>query len=309
MRVLVLGGYGAVGRHLVSMLRHDGHTAVAAGRDTGRADAVMDLDDPELDAYRATLPRVDVVVNASGAENPRLAALAGASDCAFIDISATAGYLDQLRQLPSRGPIIVDVGLAPGLTNLLAIAVHSQARTPGPIDLAVLLGAGERHGAAATDWSYRLLGAHFHDDDRRIRNYTRPEAFTLPGHRGPRRLVRLDFSDQHTLRRELNVPVRTFFGLDSRLATAALAALTWLPGASKAPRGLHLPGTDRWIVLARGHDGTARWAQGRSQSRATAAVAAEATARALSAPHGVHPVHHILTLDDLPAEEIKLDQR
>jgi len=170
MRVLVLGGYGAGGRHLVSMLRHDGHTAVAAGRDTGRADAVIDLDDPELDAYRATLPRVDVVVNASGAENSRLAALAGASDCAFIDISATAGYLDQLRQLPPLGPIIVDVGLAPGLTNLLAIAVHSQA---------------------------------------------------------PRPLVRLDFSDQHTLRRELNVPVRTFFGLDSRLATAALAALTW----------------------------------------------------------------------------------
>ncbi|MDT7647197.1 MAG: hypothetical protein QOC75_4197, partial [Pseudonocardiales bacterium] len=52
MRVLILGGYGAVGGHLVSMLRHDGHTAVAAGRDTGRADAVMDLDDPELDAYR-----------------------------------------------------------------------------------------------------------------------------------------------------------------------------------------------------------------------------------------------------------------
>jgi hypothetical protein len=58
----------------------------------------------------------------------------------------------------------------------------------------------------------------------------------------------------------------------------------------------------------RGHDGAARWAQGRSQSRATAAVAAAATGRALSAPHGVHPVHHILTLDDLPAEEIKLDQ-
>jgi hypothetical protein len=290
------------------MLRDDGQTVVAAGRNTGRADAVIDLDDPALAAYRATLSDIDVVVNASGAENPRLAAFAGESGCAFIDISATAGYLDQLRQLPPHRPIIVDVGLAPGLTNLLAVAVHTQARTPGPIDLTVVLGAGERHGVAATDWSYRLLGAHFHDDDRRIRNYTQPEKFTLPGHRRPRRLVRLDFSDQHTLRRELNVPVRTFFGLDSRFATAALAVLTWLPGASRAPRGLHLPGTDQWIVLALGHDGTARWAHGRGQSRATAVIAAAATSRAPRAPHGVHPVHHILALDDLPADEITLNQ-
>ena len=305
MRVLVLGGYGAVGRHLVATLRHDGHTVLAVGRDAARSDEVVNRAESPLATYREVLSDSDVVVNASGVENPRLAELAGASDRAFIDISATVGYLDQLRQLPPRAPIIIDVGLAPGLTNLLAVTVHAQA--PGPVDIAVLLGAGERHGAAATEWTYRLLGTHFDADGQRIRNYTRPEKFTLPGYRRPRRLVRLNFSDQHTLRRELNVPVRTFFGVDSRLAGAALAALTWLPGASHAPRGLHLPGTDRWIVLARGHDGTTCWAHGRNQSRATATIAAAAIRKFRHTPGGVQPVHHILTLHDLPTEEITLN--
>lgn len=305
MRVLVLGGYGAVGGHLVTELRRRGDAVVVAGRDPARSDTVIDLQDPRLSAYRAALPRTDVTVNASGAENPRLAALAGDHGSAFIEISATSEYLDDLARTNVGSPVVVEVGLAPGLTNLLAAAVHRTS--PGPIDLAVFLGAGEHHGAAAVEWSYRLLGKHFRDGDGYIRNYTQPETFLLPGHRRPRRLYRLDFADQHTLQRDFDVAVRTFFGLDSRLAATALAALTWLPGASKAPRGLHFPGTDRWIVLARGHDGTTRWARGTNQSRATAIVAAAAATHAPHLPHGSHSLHRVLTLADLPLGDIELD--
>ncbi|MFC9962743.1 hypothetical protein ACFVH4_00710 [Nocardia ignorata] len=45
----------------------------------------------------------------------------------------------------------------------------------------MVLGAGERHGAAAVEWSYRLLGKHFRDGDDDIRNYTQPETFRYPG--------------------------------------------------------------------------------------------------------------------------------
>ncbi|NKY88610.1 saccharopine dehydrogenase [Nocardia veterana] len=304
MRAVVLGGYGAVGGRLVTALRGRGATVVAAGRDGARADAVVDLTEPHLRRYRAALAGADVVVNASGDEDPELAAVAGAHGCAFVDITASARYVDALRRLPPVAPILVDVGLAPGLTNLLARAVYDEA--PGPIDLAVVLGAGERHGAAATEWTYRLLGRHFRHDGRRIRNFTEAERFRLPGDRAPRRLVRLDFSDQHTLTAELNVPVRTYFGLDARWASAALAIATWLPGASKVPRGVHLPGTDRWIVLARGRDGTTRWARGQGQSRATALIAALAAERAPAGPLGVQPLHHVLGLADLPADEIVL---
>src|SRR5262245_13065667 len=173
------------------------------------------------------------------------------------------------------GPCSSAWGWAPGLTNLLAAAVHAAA--PGPVDLAVFLGAGERHGAAAVAWSYGLLGRRFRDPGTggQVRNYTQPRRFDLPG-QGQRRLYRADFCDQHALTRDLQVPVRTYFGLDSRLASAALAALTWIPGASRAPRGLPLPGSDRWLVLARGRDGTSRWASGQVEAHATAVLAATA---------------------------------
>jgi saccharopine dehydrogenase-like NADP-dependent oxidoreductase len=117
--------------------------------------------------------------------------------------------------------VIVSVGLAPGLTNLLAASVH--AATPRPVDLAVLLGAGEEHGAAATEWSYRLLGRHFDDHGRSTRNYTSPSVFELPGH-GRRRLYRVDFSDQHALSRDLGTRVRTYF-----VSTPAWLPRRWPP--------------------------------------------------------------------------------
>lgn len=298
MRVLVLGGYGAVGAPVVDGLRAAGATALAAGRDPRRADRVVDLAAPRSFADALSAVEPDVVVNAAGAEDPALAALASAGGAAFVDVTATTGYVAALERLTTERPVVVSVGLAPGLTNLLAAAVHDRA--PGPVDLAIVLGAGEHHGSAGVAWSYSLLGRHFTDpaSGRRVRNYTRPRSFDLPG-LGRRRLVRTDFSDQHTLTRDLGVPVRTWFGLDSRVATVALAALTWVPGGRHAPRSVPLPGGDGWLVLARATDGTARWATGHGQSAATARLTVDAVLATERLPAGVHHLHRVLRLDDL----------
>jgi hypothetical protein len=295
----MLGGYGAVGAEVASQLRAGGDDCLVAGRDPARADRVVDLHQPGAATYQAALAGVDVVVNAAGVEDPALAALATEGGAAFVDITATTAYVARLERLRPPRPVLVSVGLAPGLTNLLATAVHHRA--PGPIDLALLVGAGERHGAAATAWSYGLLGKRFRDPDGRlVRNYTRPRRFDLPGW-GRRRLYRADFCDQHTLSRDLSVPVRTYFGVDTRLATALLAGLTRVPGASRAPRGLHLPGSDRWLALARAAGGTTRWAAGRGQSHATAVMTAVAARVAVRLPAGVHHLHMVLGLADVPA--------
>lgn len=305
MRALVLGGYGAVGAPLVAELKDRGVVAIIAGRDPARADRVVDLVD--RDGYVDAVSDVDVVVNAAGLEDPKLAEVATANGAAFVDVTATTAYVSALEALRPERAIVLSVGLAPGLTNLLAAAVHGDA--PGPIDIAVLLGAGKRHGRAATEWSYALLGSSFDDPTTggAVRNYTQPRAFDLPA-RARRRLYRVDFADQHALTRDLGVQVRTYFGLDSRLATAALAALTWLPGGSRAPRGVHLPVSAGWLALARAQDGAGRWARGIGQSRATAVVAAAAARAAPTLPAGVHHLHRVLSLADLPRDRgIELD--
>ncbi|MEU4314562.1 saccharopine dehydrogenase NADP-binding domain-containing protein [Nocardia sp. NPDC024068] len=299
MRVLVLGGYGAVGQHLVGVLRHDGMAVRVAGRDPERADVVVDLHEPRLDSYRAALQDTDIVVNASGTEDPAPALAAAERGCAFVDITASTEYTAQLEASAPAAPVLLSVGLAPGLTTLLAAAVHEQSA--GPIDIAVLLGAGEHHGAAATEWTYGLLGRRFRAGDETVRNFTRPRTFELPGGRC-RRMFRTDFADQHILTRDLGVEVHTYFALDSRAATAALALATWIPGASRMPRGLPLPGSDEWIVLARTVSGPEVWARGRGQSRATALLAAAAVRAAAGLEPGVHHLHEVVTLSDLPGD-------
>lgn len=295
---LVLGGYGAVGAGIVEGLRLDGHVALAVGRKPGRADVVLDLTNHE--AYRRALYDVDMVVNASGLEDPALAEMATSAGAAFVDITATREYVEVLEGIDPPAPLLLSVGLTPGLTNLLAVAAFDSS--PGPVDIALMLGAGERHGVAATHWSLGLLGGRFPDpgSSGSIRNYTHPSSFDLPGY-GGRRLFRADFSDQHTLSRDLGVPVRTFLGLDSRIATAALAALTWVPGASRLPAGLHLPGSDRWLSLARAEGGSLWWAEGRGQSRATAAMTTLAVRLLSDLRPGVHHLHQVMNLDDVPS--------
>ncbi|WP_026119147.1 saccharopine dehydrogenase family protein [Nocardiopsis ganjiahuensis] len=296
MRVLVLGGYGAVGASTVEALRAAGHGCVVAGRDPLRADRVVDLAEPGLGGYLAALRGVDAVVNASGVEEPSLVSVATGQGAAFVDPTATSGYVARIEQLEPPAPVLLSVGLAPGLTNLLAAELPGA----GPIDLGVVLGSGERHGAAATAWSLGLLGRSFPDPatGESIRNLTRGLVLDLPGV-GRRRLFRADFSDQHTLTRDLGRPVRTHLGLDSAPATWALSLFGRLPGAGALRRVPHLPGSEEWALVA-ASAGRRRWARGRGQSRGTAAVTAWATTLTENLSAGVHHLHGVSALTDLP---------
>ncbi|WP_280435940.1 NAD-dependent epimerase/dehydratase family protein [Nocardia carnea] len=296
MSVLVLGGYGAVGTHLVRLLRAQGIPALVAGRDPARADRVLDL--AAMDSFVTALAGMSIVVNCAGVEDVRLVEECTRRGVVFVEISATSDYVQVLEQV--EGPVVLGVGLAPGLTTVLAADVLSS--DPGPVDIMIGLGAGEHHGPAATSWTYRLLGRHFADPGgASVRNFTAPARFTIPGRARykPFPAVRADFADQHRLTREFGVPVRTYLRLDSRLATAGLAALTWAPPLRVlTPR--RMPGGDRWVVLVRSVNGSLRWATGCGQSLATAAVAAalvrEMAHDRITAPTWMHELLEIGTL-------------
>ena len=158
-----------------------------------------------------------------------------------------------------------------------------------------------------------MLGTRFSDPDgRSVRNYTGMKTFRIPadatGYRtGP--AVRADFSDQHALTRDLGVPVRTYLRLDTSTATLGLAAMTWAPALQKVvPKKLW--GSDRWVAMARADTGPALWVSGRSQSVATAAIAARAVQvirdAAISKPTWFHAVE---TTESLQAAVPELSVR
>jgi hypothetical protein len=294
--VLVLGGYGAVGGHVVERLRAAGIDALAAGRDPARADRVVDLANPR--SLESGLDGVSAVVNCSGAEDPAVAATVAGRGIPFVDITATSEYARELERVD--GPVLLGVGIAPGLSGLLAT---EAARAGGPVDVLIGLGAGEAHGPAATAWTYGLLGKRFDDPDgSRVRNYTRPTRFDLPADAGYPRFpaLRTDFADQHRLTARLGVPVRSYLRLDSRLATLGLAALTWAPIVAPLVPAGGMPGGDGWVIAARRSDGRSWWATGRGQSRATAEVAAQAVQRVLRNPIAAPTwLHETASLEEL----------
>ncbi|MCA6091062.1 saccharopine dehydrogenase [Streptomyces sp. SCA3-4] len=225
----------------------------------------------------------------------------------LVDIGATRHLLDEVADLHevaagAGATGVFSVGAAPGLTNLLARRAHEAVGGAERIDLTVLLGAGERHGADAVRWTVEHL------PEPAAAGSLRTE---LPGY-GMRTAHPFPFSDQHTLPRTLGVErVTTRLCLDSRPLTATLFALRqaarW-PAVRRALtavfRRIHVGG-DGFVLRADAHRGDRRVAYvltGQAQSRITALVAAHVTRELLSGslPAGVHHIEQLPTLARLP---------
>lgn len=319
-RVLVLGGYGAVGEHVSRRLADLGVEVVVGGRRRESAQRLADelingspvvVDAATPTAVRAAAEPVEAVVNCSGLESVELVGAVVAGGAHLVDVSADYRYQWAVKQragaIRKTGrEVLFSVGLTPGLTNLLAAKVAADFRS-GPIELVAVLGAGEDHGRAARDWLYGLMGRDFADtglQGRLVRNFTGRERRRIPGI-GPCWVYRVDLSDQHVLSADLERPVTTRLGMDSRLVTG-LMALGRFTGAGRVLQALEplmarLPlGSDRWVVAAGRPGQIERWATGRNESRGTGVVAALATVRLLDgAMAGVTHLHRRTSLDAL----------
>ncbi|MFJ9425072.1 saccharopine dehydrogenase NADP-binding domain-containing protein [Streptomyces sp. NPDC101249] len=316
-RILVVGGHGAVGTVVVRALDawFPGRV-LPAGRDAARARRTggvrVDVGDP--DGFRRLLDRGGVALVVLCVEPPdaTVARLCLERGVGLVDVGATARLLDGVAALDGTArragaPAVLSVGVAPGLTNLLARRVHEAVGGADRVDLTLLLGAGERHGADALRWTVEGLATPVPG---------RPARVGLPDH-GTRTAHPFPFSDQYTLPGTLGVPdVTTRLCLDSRPLTAALFALRRGGRARPAAR----PGVRRLLrdVMGRVHVGGDAFAVradawrgerhaglvlgGRAQSRVTGLVAAHVARAVLdgAVPAGVRHIEEVAALTGLP---------
>lgn len=317
--ILIIGGYGHVGRQIAQYLAQDGRAGVRiGGRDASRLAAVagqlgcewvtIDLNDSQSwDHALAGIETVLVCLDVATDEFPAHVLKKG---LAYIDISATDDVLRRIEALDALarahdGRAVLSVGLAPGLSNLMARTAAAELEHIEALTIGVLLGLGSTHGPAAVNWTLDNLEPLAPGDVEMLRfgPEGKPVA-TMP----------FDFADQHVLARRQGLsPVVTRLGLDSPLMTrGTLRLLSRLASKAWFRRLLHWSmtrfqlGSDRasLVVAAKGQNAgnsihRRLTLDGRDEAAITALVAANvALMLPGSMPPGVWHIDEIWQLSD-----------
>ncbi|MCV4230304.1 saccharopine dehydrogenase NADP-binding domain-containing protein [Virgibacillus sp. LDC1] len=242
-RIVVVGGYGHVGRILCEELgeKYPG-LVYAAGRNLERAERFsretggkvlpmrLDMEQPVMESE---WERIRLVVMCLDQADDAWVGACIRSGTNYVDISAKAEFLNQVSKWrgaaeESRSTAILSVGLAPGLTNLMASWASKGLDVTESIDISIMLGLGDRHGKAAVEWTVDNLLSNFQVmEDHRLRtvaSFSEGRAVHFGGKIRRKPVYRFPFSDQSTLPHTLEVPnVSTRLGFDSSPLTSILA--------------------------------------------------------------------------------------
>ena len=243
--ILIVGGYGAVGRVIASKLakKFPGRVIVA-GRSHEKAAALaqelagkirpLQIDIFSADQTAQILDGVALVVICLDLPNTHFVELCFQKGVHYVDITASYDYLLQVEALAEmakagESTAVLSVGLAPGLTNLLARQAHTQFDELVQLDIHILLGLGEAHGEAAIRWMVKNMASVFTvregGKEKRVQSFADGRQTTFPGKLGRRTTYRFNFADQHVLVRTLDIPtVSMRLAFDSVLLTKLLAA-------------------------------------------------------------------------------------
>lgn len=310
--IMVVGGYGAVGSKIARQLAEtlDNHIIVA-GRSLDRAVKVASaiggearrIDLSDSTTWNAARENVDLAVVCIDQKSTSfLKALSDHRiDC--VDVTAGDEFFQKAEALQARNTIVLSVGLAPGLSNLLAAKAVEGMEHVEAIDIGLLMGTGDEHGSAAIAWSTAQMFDPEAAQDDAIVDFG-PDF-------GRRRAYFMDFADQHVLMRTMaGVKAVTRVAYDSALLTNALfwigrrfAGNQWMQKLIE--RMSHMPtfGSDKCVltVTARGrlrNQPVLRTAHffGQQEAAVTAAMAVATTQDLISGmiEPGIHHAHETL---------------
>lgn len=257
--ILVVGGYGEVGRAVCGALAKDSpRRVIAAGRSLKKAEdyalamqnriigRVLDLRKPpgELASAITDVHSVIMCVDQSDTSFVEMCLSAGIN---YIDVTASCGFLLKLKRLQSlavasRATAVLGVGLAPGLTTLLAAGCATMIERPRLIDISLLLGARDTHGEAAIRWTIENLLAQPANVSTKVIDFGAPW--------GKRSALPFAFSDQYAISESMEqAEVMTRFAMDSRSVMAGFRLLRhWNP---QGQMRLFLTGTTFARILSR----------------------------------------------------------
>jgi NAD(P)-dependent dehydrogenase (short-subunit alcohol dehydrogenase family) len=159
-RVLVLGGQGVLGAVIAGAFCAAGWTTIRAGRrpDSGADFRHVDLDEP--DTLEQALGGIDLIVSTVPDERLVAERLVLERGGVLINVSAmAASAVQRLRRVPGppRGTVLMNAGIAPGLTNLLAADLLAHHPEADEVELVFTVSAKSAVGPAGSRFAHRAL--------------------------------------------------------------------------------------------------------------------------------------------------------
>lgn len=331
-KVLIVGGYGAVGSSIAEyLMKIYPHQIIIAGRSFSKAQAKAEqlqnkVIPHQLDINNSNgfsiLNDVELVIMCLDQQNTDFVEFCISKGISYIDISADYQNLQKIEKLhflaeQNNSTVVLSVGLAPGITNLLAQNVVSQMENVESVDIFVLLGLGEKHGNHAYRWTFENVDSNYilkiNDEEKVLKSFSQPLKTNLSGERN---FYLFNFSDQHVLLNTLDVPkVQTRMAFDVEWFTELTAFLRKLrltrlfrnkkvqdfaiQSFKNFPMGTDIFGVK---VIAKDKNGNSKGVslKGNNEGRITASVAAEIAILVLNGnlPNGVFHSHQLVK--DIP---------
>lgn len=241
-KIVVIGGYGQVGQTICNRLGEQfPGKVIAAGRSLNKAEAFCNTTQGkvlplELDITKPIDPTVmeqaAVVVMCMDQQDTHIVELCAQTGTHYVDITASYPFFEQVEKFDkdfakSGSTALLSIGLAPGVTNLLASEAKKFISQNEQTDISILLGLGEAHGQAAMEWTVGGMNESFNvieeGKSRNVSSFTEGKVVNFGKQLGKRKAYRFNFSDQQVLPTTLNIPtVSTRMCLDSRFINASL---------------------------------------------------------------------------------------
>lgn len=245
-KILIVGGYGSVGSVVSqSLSKQFLDKLIIAGPNFNRAKKhanqlgsnviplAFDVNDKAQ--FDETLYRVSLVIMCIDQSNTKFVEACLLRGIHYVDISASYKFLSQVELLSqlaieNKSSVVLSVGLAPGVTNLLSSLCKIKDPTVEQIDIFIMLGSGERHGNAAYKWAFNDLNDKYlisnGESDILVSTFEDGKETEIFGLDDSRVFYPSNFSDQHVLPRTLGIEsVNTRLCFDSKALTLLFVAM------------------------------------------------------------------------------------
>jgi hypothetical protein len=154
-RMLVLGGHGVFGTMIAEAAQASGWTAIRSSRRPHAGFRQVDLAEPQT--LEKAMDEADVVVSTIPDEQLVAERMVLDRGGLLINVSAiAASSAARLRRepRPPRGTVLMNAGIAPGLTNLLAADLLVRHPEADEVELVFTISAKSSHGPGSghPDW-------------------------------------------------------------------------------------------------------------------------------------------------------------